>query len=301
MEMMKFLCALFMVWALQSCIPEDKNQTSKPKEEVCQVYLKNIKKLQNQLIEVEKNADRLENVMYVLTQNYLLIDEKIRLVQKIRNQPGQKKLLKRTASEIILFFKNSQLLLDSVEKEIQVSKVPQSSLLPIIDAVRNYITTQENLFIEVHGSIQTISEQIGDLKKELENQKVELRKKEKRRRSEAKWLSEEEGNRPQKKIFYMIGTKEELSRAKVVQKKGGFLGMGSTLQLSDKLENMYFQTGDFKIVKEISLGNTQKVNLVSIHPKNAYLVIDTPGEKFLKITDPEKFWSASNYLVVEVD
>jgi hypothetical protein len=54
-------------------------------------------------------------------------------------------------------------------------------------------------------------------------------------------------------------------------------------------------------MKEIALGNTEKVNIITTHPKNAYLIINTPGEKFLKVTNPEKFWSASNYLVIEVD
>ncbi len=285
-----------------SCSSEEENQDSKNGEANCEIYIQHNRRLENQLLEAERNADRLENVMYILTENYVVIDEKIRLIQKIRNQAGQDKLLKRTASEVILFFKNSQTLLDSAEKEIKFSKQPQSSLLPVIQAVRQYITTQENLFIEVNGSIQTISKQISELKKEVTIQKNQLKKKEKRRRSDTRWLNEaEEDSRPKRKIFYMIGSRDELARAKVVQKKGGFLGMGSTLQLSDKLEDMFFQSGDFMIVKEIALGNTQKVNLITTHPKSSYIIIETPGEKFLKVTDPEKFWSASNYLVVEVD
>ncbi len=302
MEFRLLIYLSLLVWLAGGCTQEEETQKAPLKKENCDLYIRHIKKLENLLIETDRNADRLENVLYTLTGNNLLIDEKIRLVQKIRHQPGQEKLLQRTASEIILIFRYSRSLLDSAEREIKMSKIPQSSLLPIIDNVRNYISRQENLFIEVNGSIQNISRQVAELRKEVEQQKKRQAKPGKRRASDTRWLNETEEEAYQKKnIYYMVGTRDELTRTRVVEKKGGVLGIGSTLRLSDKLEDRYFQTADFMIMKEIALGNTGKVIIITTHPKNSYLIVNTPGEKFLKITNPEKFWSASNYLVVEVD
>jgi hypothetical protein len=285
-----------------SCNREGQVQEPPPQDKNCEMYIRYGKKLENLLLEADRNANRLENVMYMLTGNYLLVDEKIRLVEKIRNQPGKEKLLQRTASEILLIFKNSRAMLDSAEHSIRISKIPQSSLLPVIDNIRRYLYAQENLFIEVNGSLQNISKQVGELRKEVSRQKDKKNPKPRRNPSDPRWSDEtEEESYPRKKIYYLVGSRDELARAKVVQRKGGFLGLGSTLQLSDKLEDMYFQSADFMIMKEIALGNTEKVNIITTHPKNAYLIINTPGEKFLKVTNPEKFWSASNYLVIEVD
>ena len=54
-----------------------------------------------------------------------------------------------------------------------------------------------------------------------------------------------------RKIFYLVGSKSDLERAKAIKRKGGFLGLGATSQLSDKLETMFFQTADYSIMKDI--------------------------------------------------
>jgi hypothetical protein len=270
------------------------------KEEVtqgdCNLYKKNLERLEKQMIEAERNADRLEDVMYQLTQTYILIDQKIRLIQKFKTDGSQEKLLKRTASEINSFFRDSQALLDSTELTIKQSSIPQSSLIPIIETVRSYLTYQERLFIEVYGNIHSIKKQVSQLQNNIVIKQAEMLKREKESLNLIKQKEKEA-----RKIYYLVGGKPELERAKAIKKKGGFLGIGSTIQLSDKLDEMFFQTADFKFIKEIALGNTKKVNLITVHPKGSFLILDTPGERFLKVTNPEKFWSASKFLVIEVD
>ena len=248
------------------------------------------------MIEAERNSDRLENVMYRVFQNYLLIDQKVRLIQKFKSDPSQEKLLKRTVSEINNFFSESQSLLDSTEFAIEQSAIPQSSLIPIIETIRAYLSNQKKLFIEVNGSIQSIKKQVDKLKETVVSKDKELYSKAKSSQKEMEIKA-----KAARKIYYLVGNKAELIRAKAISRKGGFLGIGSTIQLSDKLEELFFQTADYNIMKEIALGNTQNINLVTTHPKGTYLIFDTPGERFLKVTNPEKFWSTSKFLVVEVD
>lgn len=303
-----FLMTVFIGF-LSSCGDRVKESQKTTNQDDCRIYQKHIKKLENYLLEAERNSDRLEDVLYRLTQNYMVIDQKIRLIQKYKSDGSQDKLLKRTASDINRFFVSSQALLDSVEREIQASILPQSSMLPILETVREYLNHQEKLFVEVYGSITSIRGQVEELKKNISRKEAEAIAK-----SQTSTISPTNPNpnseperiveyrdRENRKIFYIIGGKKELERAKVIKKAGGFLGMGGTLQLSDKFEEMFFQTGDYEIITEISLGNTQKVNLVSTHPGGSYLIIKTPGEWYLKITNPKKFWSISRFLVAEVD
>jgi hypothetical protein len=294
---MNFRTLLFFILVLStwSCISTSEQKTD-DKAPDCDVYIRNMQKLERQLLETEQNAARLEEVIYQLTQNYLVIDQKIRLIQKFKADPSQGALLKRTASEINVFFSNSHQLLDSTETQIRRSKLPQSSMIPILETVRDYLSHQEKLFIEVYGSIGSIQNQVAKLKEVVAQKEKEIHQKD--QHSEAALLQKEKESR---KIFYLVGSKAELQRARAVQKKGGFLGVGGNLKLSDKLDEMYFQGGDYAIIKEISLGNTQKVNLITTHPSGSYLLLDTPGERYLKITNPEKFWSTSKFLVVEVD
>jgi hypothetical protein len=306
----RFAGLICLIWGfgLFSCQPD--NPADAPTEETtdCRIYQKHIKKLENYLLEAERNSDRMEEVLYRLTQNYMVIDQKIRLIQKYKGDGSQEKLMKRTASDINRFFSSSQALLDSVEREIQASSLPQSSMLPILETVKEYLYHQEKLFVEVYGSITSIQSQVDYLKKNIARKEAESTLKTSsasspQTKTETAELERQIENRDRenRKIFYMIGSKKDLERARVIKKTGGFLGIGGTLQLSDKFEELFFQTGDYEIITEISLGNTQKLNLVSTHPGGSYLIIKTPGEWYLKITNPKKFWSISRYLVAEVD
>lgn len=293
---------------------KEKNETAKAPEADCHIYQKQIKKLESYLLEAERNTDRMEEVLFRLTQNYMVIDQKIRLIQKYKGDGSQEKLLKRTASDINRFFSQSQALLDSVEREIKASILPQSSMLPILETVREYLTHQEKLFVEVYGSLSSIRSQVEQLKKSIAKKATSASGKSSQK---ANINNGQEGNsnvknadnersielreRESRKIFYMIGSRKDLERAKVIKKAGGFLGMGETIQLSDKFEELFFQTGDYEIITEISLGNTQKCNFISTHPGGSYLIVKTPGEWYLKITNPRKFWGISRFLVVEVD
>lgn len=291
-----FLClSFFGSLVLASCKQETKTETPAASND-CRVYIQSMHKLERQLLESEKNANQLEDVIFRLTQNYMVIDQKIRLIQKYKGDPDQKALLSRTASEIDVFFTQSQALLDSTEAEIRRSSLPQSSMIPIIESVREYLGHQEKLFIEVYGSLGSIQEQVARLKKKMEAKELEISQKE--QDAEQIMAEKEKQNR---RIFYLVGNKTDLLRAKAIQKTGGILGVGGSIKLSDKLDEMFFQSGDYEIIKDISLGNTKKPNLVSVHPKGSYLLMDTPGEKFLRITNPPKFWSTSKYLVVEID
>jgi hypothetical protein len=293
---MRYIFHLFILlsFILSCSSPVEKQQTAKAVD--CQIYQDHVQKLETQMIEAERNADRLENVIFQLTQNYIVIDQKIRLIQKYKNDASQTKFLNRTAAEIILFFKQSQDLLDSTEREIQTSIFPQSSMLPVVETVRSYLTYQEKLFVEVYGSLGSIQSQVEKLKMTILAKEKEISEKQK---DTDKLL--EEKDKESRKVFYLVGGKPELERAKAIKKTGGILGVGSSIKLSDKLDEMFFQSADYLFMKEIALGNTKKVNLITTHPKGSFIILDTPGERFIKITNPKKFWSTSNFLVVEVD
>lgn len=301
-----FLICISICSSLVSCQNENSKKEKVEESTDCRVYQRQIKKLENYLLEAERNTDRMEDVLFRLTQNYMVIDQKIRLIQKIKGDESQQKLMVRTASDINRFFSSSQALLDSVEREIQASILPQSSMLPILETVREYLFHQEKLFVDVFGSITSIRSQVEVLKKNLARKEAETEQKNKMNPPGTGLTTESDRQadlreKENRKIFYIIGSRKDLERAKVIKKTGGFLGIGGTLQLSDKFEELFFQSGDFEIITEISLGNTQKINMVSTHPGGSYLIIKTPGEWYLKITNPKKFWSINRYLVAEVD
>jgi len=104
------------------------------------------------------------------------------------------------------------------------------------------------------------------------------------------------------KAHYALGSYKELKQHNVVAKKGGVLGIGRTKTLHPDFEKTYFTEIDTRQVKVIPV-NSKKAKLVTHHPVGSYEweKADINGNvEALTITDPERFWATSKFLVVEV-
>ena len=97
--------------------------------------------------------------------------------------------------------------------------------------------------------------------------------------------------------WFVFGTSSELKDQKIITKK--------LLQKTKVLENEdfnkdYFTQIDIRTDKEIKL-YSKDAKLLTAHPEGTYeLVKDDKDQLTLKITNPNKFWSVSRYLVIEV-
>ena len=97
--------------------------------------------------------------------------------------------------------------------------------------------------------------------------------------------------------WFVFGTSSELKDQKIITKK--------LLQKTKVLENEdfnkdYFTRIDIRTDKEIKL-YSKDAKLLTAHPEGTYeFVKDDKEQLTLKITNPNKFWSISRYLVIEV-
>jgi len=102
--------------------------------------------------------------------------------------------------------------------------------------------------------------------------------------------------------YYAVGTYKELRDNKVVNKEGGFLGMGKKKILKSDFNQDYFTMIDVSKVSTIPV-NAKNAKVITNHPTSSYK-IDLDGKKMAKsitITNPDAFWRSSKYLVVTVE
>lgn len=97
--------------------------------------------------------------------------------------------------------------------------------------------------------------------------------------------------------WFVYGTSSELKEQKIISKK--FLQKTKVLENKD-FNKDYFTQIDIRADKEIKL-YSKNAELLTAHPAGTYeLVKDDKGQLTLVITNPNKFWSVSRYLVIEV-
>ena len=96
--------------------------------------------------------------------------------------------------------------------------------------------------------------------------------------------------------YYVFGTARELKDQKILS--GGFLQQTRVLQ--DTFNKDYFLKIDIREVTEIPLYSS-KGKLWSTHPEGTYeFVKGDDGNLTFLITDTQRFWSLTKYLIIEV-
>ncbi|SFT36091.1 hypothetical protein SAMN05216474_0104 [Lishizhenia tianjinensis] len=96
-------------------------------------------------------------------------------------------------------------------------------------------------------------------------------------------------------VYYAMGSVEELVENNVIVKEGGFIGIGKKTDLSADMNENYFTKGDKTKIKEITVGGKEP-KFITDHPSDSY---KWEGGKLI-ITDAQKFWKISKYLVIEI-
>jgi DNA repair exonuclease SbcCD ATPase subunit len=128
--------------------------------------------------------------------------------------------------------------------------------------------------------IAQLSEDVTALAQEAEQQSVTIREQDKTLHT----------------AYYVFGTAAELKEQKILS--GGFLQQTRVLQ--DTFNKEYFLKIDIREVTEIPL-YAPKGKVWSTHPEGTYeFVKGDDGNLVLLITDTQRFWSLTKYLIVEV-
>jgi chromosome segregation ATPase len=103
-------------------------------------------------------------------------------------------------------------------------------------------------------------------------------------------------------VYYVIGTKDELLKKKIIEQSGGTLGLGKTQVPARDLNPSDFTAIDMSTVSEIAFPNADKTYKV-ITRQDVSALETTPDKNGrikggLKITNAGKFWAASKFLII---
>ena len=153
---------------------------------------------------------------------------------------------------------------------------------------------------------QAQENQIAELLTELENNKVVIK-------GLNKNVSELTASNQQKdeyiaqqladanRAYYVVGNYNDLKAAGIVNKTGGFIGIGRKQGTVADMSTELFNEIDRTKVTTITV-NQKKAQVISQHPENSYeLVADEENSgviAYLRILNPTQFWKYTDYLVI---
>jgi len=100
--------------------------------------------------------------------------------------------------------------------------------------------------------------------------------------------------------YYAVGPYKTLRDKEIIKKEGGFLGINRETTLTGNPDEELFHEIDIRDITKIPVF-AKKWDIVSGQDASSYeLVYDNENMEWIHITDPEKFWKKSKYLVVVI-
>lgn len=178
----------------------------------------------------------------------------------------------------------------SLQRRIAGSGTERNRLITTIDSLNNQLSVKEE-------QISSMNRDIFSLKTQVDTQQFRINRLIAMNANQNSVI-QDVTNRINTGHF-VVGNPKELLNNEVIVKKGGFLGLfGRVKKLNPQFNPDDFKTVDIRSDTLIELAG-EKINIVTVHPSDAYNLVDSNNVTKLEITDPEKFWQASKYLVVE--
>lgn len=181
-------------------------------------------------------------------------------------------------------------LIEQLQQKLKTTTFNAKALQKTIDNLQAQLEAQSQRIQELEASLAEKDITIAQQGEQIDNlnQNVSSLTQENREKSETVAAQDKDLHT----AWFVFGTKAELKEQKILQK-------GDVLKTGD-FNKDYFTKIDTRLVKEIKL-YSKSAEMLTTHPAGTYaLQKDGKGEYVLRITDANKFWSISKYLVIKV-
>jgi len=188
--------------------------------------------------------------------------------------------------------------LEALDKKLQNSNYQTGKFKKMATELEERVTAQAT-------EIETLNTQINELvaKNETLNTKVDSLFNTNTTQSEVLAMNDatiKDMDAQMHTAYYTSGTSDELIAKHIINKEGGFIGLGKVELLNPQINKSDLTSADIRNLSSIPV-NSKKVEIVTNHPVDSYEIVLNEEEKQvdkLVILDPDKFWESSKLLVM---
>lgn len=209
--------------------------------------------------------------------------------------PSRRNQLKADMTALQESLRQRRERLEDLEKQLKSASDKNSTLLTTISNLKAQIAEQQMEITTLNNQLTEAGLRITELGSQVDSlTSVVSEVTEGRQQAEQEIV---EISNELNACYYVVGTQKELKEYKIIET--GFLR--KTKVLPSDFDNAYFTRADKRSLTEIPTHAT-KAEVMSNQPKDSYTIVSDPaGQKIVRITNSNKFWSVSNYLVIKVN
>lgn len=256
-----------------------------------------IDSLQSVVNAKETELDELFQMLNEIEGNLSMINSKYSSVQEMRrNSPegtyNRKQEIADQMSSIESIMANNKQKIAQLSSRVSSLGKKNADLQAYIAKLEERSAAQEN--------------QIAELLTELENNKVVIKGLNKNvteltaaNQEKDEYIARQIADA--NKAYYVVGSYAYLKEAGIVNKTGGFIGIGRRQGTVADMSTELFTEIDRTKVTTIAV-NQKKAQVISKHPESSYELVADPEDSgttaTLRILNPAQFWKYTDYLVI---
>lgn len=289
MNMKKFVLALSVlavVGTLASCHQKELEQSQRT-----------IDSLQGIVDAKDAEIDGLFGMLNEIEDNLSMINSKYTTVQEMRRNStegtvNQKKQIADQMTSIESMMADNKTKIAQLNSKVSSLNKKNADLEAYITKLEERSLAQEQQINELLAELENTKVVIKGLNQDVENLTASNQEKD-------AYIARQiaDANR----AWFIVGSYNELKEAGVVNKTGGFIGIGRKQGTVADMNTEMFNEIDRTKVTTIAIGKKNAV-VISQHPDNSYeLVADETDSRvtaYLRILNPALFWKYTDYLVV---
>lgn len=287
---MKKILAAFACILLFTACAENSAEYKKMKAENDSLKL-HIKKSEVEINDILGILNMIENDIKSIreTEKYLDIQKDTELSGTKREQ------IKNDMAVVVETLKKNKQQLAELSDKLNASNVRSSALQKTIDRLTKDVNEKVEFIAQLQNDLNRKDRQITALSGQVEDLSTDIEMLRELSESQSKRISSQDQSL--NTVYYCFGTKKELKEQQILT-GGGLFSKSKALQGDFNKE--YFIMADKRQVTTIPLF-ASKAKIRTNHPEDAcHFLKDPDGNLTLEIDNPDRFWSLSNYLVIEV-
>lgn len=288
--MKKFIILFFAAAAmLQSCGKTEDEQQQADQEAINEAT-------RQELADAVSDRDQLLTLVNEISQDMNQIKqlENILSVSGTTETADQRDQIRADIAAIQQTLQQRRERLDDLERRLNNSNLTNSNLQTTVRTLREQIESQTEEISQLRGNLDEARTQIGALDAQVDslhetvtNVTAEL---------DSTTTVNQSLTTALNTCYYAIGTKDELKEKHIIET--GFLRR--TRLMEGEFDQNFFNSADKRTFVSLDL-NSNKAKVLTNQPADSYRIVEANGHKVLQVTNPAKFWSLSNYLVIQID
>ena len=261
-------------------------------------------KAENQKLEEQYQAK--DSTLTAFMTSFVEIEENLReiraremnieVAREENLSPGDlKKRINKNVEEINLLLEENREKVKELNARLKYSGRQNSRLKASMEELQEGLTAKID---EKENEITQLNQDLDGLKLELSQLNTNLAMVEEENQEKEEIINEK--THQLNTAYFVSGTSNELREEQILNKEGGFLGLGRTEVLNDDVSKEQFKEIDIRETLFFPVQG-ENIELVTSHPSGSYKIEkDAEDKTQLIVQNPDKFWESSRYLVMMV-